>query len=1534
MAYGKKDNQQSRKRRKREERAEQAISKSKGKVVEDFERKPVTLEVEEEPTQTASPDNIQTTLDVNLAEMDGKVKGFGLFPQSAGSYPNDTVRIDLYNQADEYLGTNYRTSGYTIENKLGENTITLDIEKHIQELGYIAGRYRAVYKFHRNILGSGDGHKIVVQEISANGMELRVRPVYSAALDNSTFIEAFGNGLFELEKSKTITNLFLFKSAQLGVQVFDYVQDRFTIEDNPYSIIFKLRSPIPGDILVGDELWLAQQVSDDFETSLTIKPPSLVPPLKQIAGPNFEIFAKERTGISTNYKDKEDLVGTDSNVAFQIQDRLQSGSLVEGIDLNIDYRKFDNFIVYGSAEQRLRNFEYKIRLIESYTTRIAALTTDLNGLAGSAVSSSAAFVANINTNKAKRSALIGGFDGYEKYLYYESASYETSSFGEFYPSTWPKSTSTKPYTLYSYSSSNAQEWFAGVISSASLYDNNNIQSLKQATPAHIVEDAGNETYTRLVDVMGHYFDAILPYIKQSTFQNNRQESISEGLSKDLLYLIGQNFGFEFENGQSLDELWKYALGTDATGSVDTAYETTTELTMKGIWKRLINNLPYLLKTKGTERCIRAIITCFGIPDTMLRIREYGGHEGSFDKKSDYIFNRSYFSFIVGYNGQTSGLPAQQIKSPWRSMPNTTRMPETVELRVRMNDGETKDQTIMEVPGQWKIRAFKSGSGNHLGLFISGSGANTWATASLSSSLYDDQEGVYNAFHHIALRRENATDHSTDNQVYTLIEKVVNYDKVVRTVSCSLSINGTTSGSYNQRFLEVGELWIPGSGSYTLAQSHSMDLLSGSVQEFRYWGAPLQDAILDNHALSPTSFQGNTDEVFTGSTSSFDSLFWRLCLGSDNKKTLDDHYPATASFRSQHPDQTKGPGNNSTISASFYNVTSSAYIAVVEKNSLEWPDLGANRSISKKIRIDEVAAAGSTLYRNTSIERPLTDDNPPDSPRLGIFLSPSDEVNQDIAEQFGGISIDDFIGNPAHLKLDDYPDLQTLQFEYKRKYDKKNKPNEYIRLLQHYNAAMFKLIKKFVPYRANTQTGLVIEPLIIERSKESVRPPEIEEAHYTAELDLRNVFPPSGSVQDGHTEHNPEPNYVPEGSIGGDLSDYLIVSSSVPEVQYQGEDGAIPVTQSIHDSSFGPAVQEGEPLKPLKPLGGDGDELHVGEIDLGINGAGWDSRNNGSKYIYTTYFYTGSSAGSLTAVTGGRYDTWFPVQPAIMNSRFSQESSVGNPLYDTDIFAHKAFSQFYTASTEDQFTTAAVLQRNDWTKRFGLNISQSIFGTTSNNPLQTAYHWSIAGPDKTSASVGTGTGDGPYNGLNWFVEGGGGSPATGSVLLNAFFSEREGRDNTEDFRYRVSGVVRFNNGGSGTSATASLYFGGFSSAFTQEISSTSTAYHEIPFEYITRADGYDLGIKIAASEDGDDRFVAIDNVVVQPLNYGAEMQDFHLRAATGMMNARYNGCKLTSTDYNVDSNDTVDKGPVITVTVGGGKVLAAKPASQKGTFEIR
>ena len=52
----------------------------------------------------------------------------------------------------------------------------------------------------------------------------------------------------------------------------------------------------------------------------------------------------------------------------------------------------------------------------------------------------------------------------------------------------------------------------------------------------------------------------------------------------------------------------------------------------------------------------------------------------------------------------------------------------------------------------------------------------------------------------------------------------------------------------------------------------------------------------------------------------------------------------------------------------------------------------------------------------------------------------------------------------------------------------------------------------------------------------------------------------------------------------------------------------------------------------------------------------------------------------------------------------------------------------------------------------------------------------------------------------------------------------------------------------------------------------------------------------------------------------------------MANSKYNGCKLTATDYNVDSLDTVDGGPVISVTVLSGKQIIKSKQSKKGGLD--
>jgi len=103
-----------------------------------------------------------------------------------------------------------------------------------------------------------------IQEISADGLEIRVIPAISNTISNVDFLDFFADSFFKLPKSQTLTNLFLFKDANTSMRVFDYVQDKFTFSTTPYSIIFKLNTPAPDGVNIGELIWLSQQVSDSL----------------------------------------------------------------------------------------------------------------------------------------------------------------------------------------------------------------------------------------------------------------------------------------------------------------------------------------------------------------------------------------------------------------------------------------------------------------------------------------------------------------------------------------------------------------------------------------------------------------------------------------------------------------------------------------------------------------------------------------------------------------------------------------------------------------------------------------------------------------------------------------------------------------------------------------------------------------------------------------------------------------------------------------------------------------------------------------------------------------------------------------------------------------------------------------------------------------------------------------------------------------------------------------------------------------------
>ncbi len=1175
----------------------------------------------------AQPVNIPPTITLNTSPTNQSVPLFGAQSNVNTKYPNDCVQIDLYNINSVYLESIARGTVASIQG----TQITLNPERDLVDANYISGKYNITYRFLRNQLGSSDAHKLAIQEISNDRLEIRVVPFLTNDLSNVNFVNFFGSGFFQQQKSVVLPNLYIYTSAIDRIGVFDYIQDNLTITESPFSIIFKLSTPLPNTSVIGDLLWLSQEVSAPVTDNLIIIPPQLKRVTKTIAGPNFDVLVKQRVNQQTSFKNWNDLITTSSANIQSVVNRILSGSTIEGVPLNVDYRKFDNFVFFGSATERLLNFKYKVQLLESYDARIAQLTTDLSGLASSNSTGSFFYTKNVTDARNKKAALLGAFDGYEKYLYYASHSYETSSYGEFYPATWPKQTSQKPYALYHSTSSQAEEWFDGIISSASIYDYNNANNLQKLIPEHIQLDSSNESYVLFVNMIGHYYDLIYGYIKEYTRIYDRNEGILEGFSKDLIYAVSQNLGIDFENGAAIEDLWEYAIGVDQTGSYISGYQVSSEDRVKETWKRVLANLPYLIKTKGTERSIRALINCYGLPATILRIREYGGPEPEFTTKTDLKYERFFYDLSVG---QSNGSDFSKIQTPWRATVETGRRPDAVQLRFKIPKGDRRTQTIMESEAQWQLRAFPSGSGDYIGFFLNG-GGGAWATASVSCSVFDGN------YHSATIMRSVEDDTLSADQTYKLVVKKTNYQKVVQTATASFFVEGATSASYNQRYIANGLISIPAGNSTVLG---SGDYFTGSVQELRYWAKAIDDSVLDNHALAPTNYQGDLDSSFTGTTSSFYNLIYRQTFGSDNKKY--DH-ALTSSLFSKHPNQAVSTFASSVIkSSSFVNFLPSAstyYNPVTEFHSLEWPDLGGNRSVSNKIRIEPTLTVGTGLYTNRSIQRSLTDTQPPDSPRLGVFLSPQNEINQDIAEQFGGISIDDYIGDPQDVYREYYPDLANLSNEYYKKYTAHNLYNNYIRIIKHYDASLFQLIKKLAPHRANLQTGLVIEPSILERSKFATNKPVVDDLLLTSSLDIPDVYVVGGAIQDADGDVRDQGDYVWQTEI--DLP-YQELTGSYDYLEGQLSGSALNIQMYQYEYNNQQVEQQL-----------DSEERLDDTIDTAISAYGRDTRVDGSQY----WFYTWNRSGSegFVYVPSVRYDYAEGVQPTIYDNTTSQYQRVIN-----------------------------------------------------------------------------------------------------------------------------------------------------------------------------------------------------------------------------------------------------------------------------------
>ena len=844
------------------------------------------------------------------------------------------------------------------------------------------------------------------------------------------------------------------------------VNDRLNADEK--SRVVKLKQPLQENKNTLDKVYFVEKRLPDYEERVRLVPfvdrPDdgiflRIPNLNSVDNPiNFQ---------GTNFKNQNDLLGSDTQLNFELQEKLVSGSLLD-VQPNIDYQKtttnllidlddtgFGNYVNFSTAESRLKNFKRKLELIESHTKLSQSLVS---------VSSS---LATIQEEENKRQRVVNSFDPFEHYMYFESSSYVSSSLGQFHDTAWPKTNSSEPYVLAHTTSSQATTWYDNMILSASSYDQNNVNSLRNSLPEHIYSDTSNNVFLEFMDMVGQQFDEVWTYVKSITDVNKRVEKVSEGISKDVALHFARALGLELYLGNDLVDLSEFLLGKNTDGT--TKNTKSSEDISEEIWKRILANFPFFIKAKGTERAVKGLLSCYGIPSSILRVREYGGPDKG--TRVSYEIKRK-FTRALDFKG------SQYIRVPWKNDSNG-EVPQTIEFRYKTP--LKANQVLFRKAAGFGIQLINSGSteyGNvRFAVSSSGTGVSHLDTPKLKL-FNNDMWSVM--LTRVSSSGEQLVDNNASRSVdYEITAK--QYDstrqKILFEGSSSLTVDGASalSASYNQKVVNNSSTstFIGGNGA-----SFGSQQFSGSLMEFRFWSEPLSASVFDNHVRTPKAYNGNT------SASSYDDLLLRLPL-DDNKNLQTNPTASNLAYIKTYQGNISGSNIN--------GFTGNFYRTLVDQEKLKVPNVGPSRRNATKIRIESnTLKTGTALSPEVRNEVSSQDFAPIDSNRLGVYFSPVDVVNEDIVYSIADLSLDDLIGDPRDEFKYSYRTLGNLQREYFKRYTQSNDFFDYLRILKFYDSSVFTQVRQLLPARANSTLGVLIEPNILERTKEVIgKQPEFD-----------------------------------------------------------------------------------------------------------------------------------------------------------------------------------------------------------------------------------------------------------------------------------------------------------------------------------------------------------------------------------------------------------------------------------------------------------
>jgi len=1064
------------------------------------------------------------------------------FEISSSLTNTSVIEFFIYDLNNNIIYENYSFNNYSVINDLYQNNtisnIIIEPDKILDDLGYNQGEYITYFNILNKKIGD-NANRLFISEISSDRTELRLssNTIDDLITPTLNFIEERENSdyFYDFYINFDSNNLLISNNIQLDSQ-----------DPNNPSILIKLYDPLPSEFDINSQLWVASNLEEPLAYNVKFDDEIIeFTDTIQIQSPNFNIEFKDQVNNSTNILSYNDIINsplTSSN--NQINSLLEE----KGIEINIDYSDFSNFIHFSSAQHRLENFYNKMVLLEQYSSSISVLTT----VASSSIPNNNILLLNDKINN-----IISNFDGYEYELYFTSGSY-----------TWPKTNQSPPYINYPSTDPIVLSWFGstneyspsfgGIIYSASIFDDSNKDILLNSIPSYLREDDNNIQYETFINMIAHHFDNIWVYYKDVSEKYDADNRLEFGVSKDIVVDAIRDFGIKiYQNNFSNNDLYTSFLGLTADGGtfpfpyitdslptpqgyefIDTLISASNDTVPlddinKSIYKRIYHNLPYLLKSKGTLTSLKTLINTYGIPDTILKIREFGGQDKNNINDWDYWENK--FNYKFNLDGTNS------IETQWKLNSSFTPLndvPGAISFRIIPTTPTSSiNQTIWHTDGDVYLtlsNAYTSSLPPYSGSTIGDSNkfgtltfypniANQSVTASINAPFFNGDWWSI-----LINRKENSFTLTAKQKFY---EGGYNNTKIG--FQYSSSINASSTPWVNSNTSSFGE-----------DGTTPFKYFKGDIQEIRYYRRELGDSYFNDYVMNPNSITFNEISNI---------LCFRASLGGELYTGSTSIHPrVTGSFTNV---------NSFPSSSDFLFKNNPIFLPNTEYIFPNQPITGIKSSISDKIIIeDNILPLGETLsqFRRISQNTENKSNYSPHINSLEVAFSPQNEINDDITNTLGNFNIGEYIGDPQYRtnKNTSYVDLNEIRDQYFQKYTKNYNLKDYINLIKYFDNSLFKMIKDFTPARTSLSSGIVIKQHLLERNR---IPQNIITQENNSELSSSFVSQWSGYDNTKLVGFN--------GGTGGVLDKFNSLNLSPSGSDGNGPNNRFHITQSWEDTIY-------------------------------------------------------------------------------------------------------------------------------------------------------------------------------------------------------------------------------------------------------------------------------------------------------------------------------------------------------------------------------